>query len=102
MRILGPLVCSTTLAETVADDQQHGHERDLVAGRAVDLLDGDHVVDGHLVLLAAGLDDRVHGRTAPKLRGRGEVPSWVAWSSRPRAAAPGLVQQSAAQASRVR
>src|SRR6188508_263196 len=97
MRILGPLVCSTTLAEVFAVDQQHGHERDLVAGGAVDLLDGDHVVDGHLVLLAAGLDDRVHGRTAPKLGGRGEVPSWVAWSSRPRAAA-----RSAAQASRVR
>ena len=106
MRIFGPLVCSTTLAETVAVgegvrgggdvvavDQQHGRERDLVAGLAVDLLDGDDVADGHLVLLAAGLDDRVHRRTAPKLEGRSAGLARLAAAD---------VTTSAAQDSRVR
>src|SRR5581483_6035847 len=40
-------------------DQECGKAH-LGAGLADDLLDGEHVTDGDLVLLAAGFDDRVH------------------------------------------
>src|SRR5205823_7984058 len=50
------------------DDQYRG-QRDRVAGRADELLDLDHVARGDLVLLAAGLDDRVHRRRTPVLSG---------------------------------
>src|ERR1044072_1306601 len=42
------------------DDEQRG-ERELGPRLTVELLDLDDVADGDLVLLAAGLDDRVHG-----------------------------------------
>ena len=43
-----------------AADHQHLGELDLGAGVAGDLLDGQDLVGGHAVLLAAGLDDSVH------------------------------------------
>ena len=45
------------------DDQGDG-QRDLGAGSTVELLDLDHVTDGDLVLLAAGLDDCVRRHRA--------------------------------------
>src|SRR6185503_1092167 len=51
--------------ERVAVDEQHRGQGDGVAGRADQLLDLDHVALGDPVLLAAGLDDRVHGTRTP-------------------------------------
>src|SRR6195952_4678092 len=44
----------------VAIDDEHSRERHGCAGFALELLDLDDVALGDLVLLAAGLDDRVH------------------------------------------
>ena len=70
---LGPLVSATTLAVTdglgqrvgggddgVAVEQQQRGEADLGVDRA-QLLDVEPLALGHAVLLAAGLDDCVHG-----------------------------------------
>src|SRR5262249_50625883 len=46
----------------VAVDEEHRRELDGVAGLPGRLLDLEHVALGDPVLLAAGLDDRVHGR----------------------------------------
>src|SRR5262245_60514451 len=46
----------------VAIDEEHRRELDGVAGLAGELLHLEHVALGDPVLLAAGLDDRVHGR----------------------------------------
>src|SRR6185503_12299494 len=48
--------------EVVAVDQENRGQRQRVARRTGELLDLDHVALGDLVLLAAGLDDRVHRR----------------------------------------
>ena len=70
----GPRVCSTSSPTTlapemsglpifgvVAADHEDFGELDLGAGVAGDLLDGDDVVSSNTVLLAARLDDSVHG-----------------------------------------
>src|SRR5207247_6372546 len=62
--------------QVLAVDEEHRGERDLVTGLARELLDLDHVAFGDLVLLAAGLDDRVH---------RTQVSSLLARVSRPAA-----------------
>ena len=50
--------------ENLVHDEDRG-QRDLVARRAGELLDDDHIALGDPVLLAAGLDDRVHGTRTP-------------------------------------
>ena len=72
MRIFGPLVCSTTspVTETLASlsasvvssapsTTRTGCQRDGGAGLTLELLDLHEVTDRDLVLLSAGLDDRV-------------------------------------------
>src|SRR2546421_697878 len=54
-------------------DQYRG-QRHRVPGRGDELLDLDHVALGDLVLLAAGLDDRVHRTRTPVLVADG---SWL-------------------------
>src|SRR5262245_25682079 len=51
--------------QALAVDEEHGRERHPVAGATIELLDLDHIALGDLVLLAAGLDDRVHRRMTP-------------------------------------
>src|SRR5436190_5818812 len=51
--------------QVVTVDEEHRGERHRVAGRTGELLDLDHVALGDLVLLAAGLDDRVHRTRTP-------------------------------------
>jgi hypothetical protein len=72
---LGPRPCSTTSAVTLAPDSsglpslgspdagQHQHLGELDRGARIagDLLDGHDVFGRHTILLAAGLDDSVHG-----------------------------------------
>src|SRR5215813_10356709 len=53
--------------QVVTVDEQDGLQRQLVTGRTGELLDLDHVALGDLVLLAAGLDDRVHRTRTPVL-----------------------------------
>src|SRR6185369_2090418 len=61
--------------QPVTVDEEHRGERDRVAGRADDLLDLDHVALSDPVLLAAGLDDRVHRTRTPV---SGEILRWAA------------------------
>src|SRR5918998_1102556 len=57
--------------QVVTVDEEDSGERERIAGHARELLDLDHVALGNLVLLAAGLDDRVHRRGLPEdLRSR--------------------------------
>src|SRR4029079_12251964 len=51
--------------EIFAVDKQHRRKRQGVARLARELLDLDHIALGDLVLLAAGLDDRVHRTRTP-------------------------------------
>src|SRR6476469_9984372 len=50
--------CVGVRGDIATVDVQHGGEDVLGARLALELLDLDDVADGHLVLLAAGLDDR--------------------------------------------
>src|SRR4051794_2441192 len=55
--------------DRAAIDDQNGRQSHGSAGLAVELLDLDDVAFGNLVLLAAGLDDRVHlGRPSQTIR----------------------------------
>ncbi len=78
---LGPLVCASTspvtatlarssaLAVTLAPSTTQGDgQRYRRARLGLELLDLDHVTDGDLVLLAAGLDDCVMSPSCPLLR----------------------------------
>src|SRR6185437_7442114 len=51
--------------EIVAVDQQDRRQLQRVSGRTLELLDLDHIALGDFVLLAAGLDDRVHRTRTP-------------------------------------
>src|SRR5689334_17815578 len=52
--------------QVVTVDEEDSGELERIAGRTRELLDLDNVALGNLVLLAAGLDDRVHGRGLPE------------------------------------
>ena len=115
MRIFGPLVCSTTLAETVAEAS---------ASAAVVRSSPSTSSTGTSEISSPGAPSIFSTVTTSStatlyclppvltiaymdalLQSSGDVvrvPSWVAWSSRPRAAAPVSIQWGAAQASRVR
>src|SRR5688500_356692 len=51
--------------QVVTVDEEHRGEGQGVTGRTGELLDLDDVALGNLVLLAAGLDDRVHRTRTP-------------------------------------